>query len=455
MNRYRIFGCVLGLTAAMLLAGCQTTTGIRVIDPVGNTREITPEEMLEMGGGPDQPYLIQVGDQLDLRFKARELRRGESPWDYRIEVGDSMEVRFSPQTVEPGEYVIEAGDVLGISFLNNWPLNMNRTVRPDGKIGATEVGDVQAAGLTPTQLQKRLTDLYMKTGIIQGDPQISVNVDFVNLDRFESISREVTVRPNGGISLPMLPSEIHVAGLTVSEACEAIRVQTSKVFKNPPVVGLVIFPQVNTSLEDMSVLANVRPDGKISVPRLDEQIQAAGYDVDELRERLLEAATELVRNPLDVTVEVAEATGARIYVGGEVGVPGAYPLASCPTALQAVILARGASSAAKLNNVLVIRRNPDGKPYVFQTNLSAALKKGFTENDIPLQAFDIVYVPTKLIVRGNQFVERYIDNMVPFDNTLGVSGTYYLNKQRTSTKSRNVGANVVFSPLQQGVILAP
>ena len=457
--KFAVLRSMSGVVAAVCLAaalGCQTSSGIRVIDPKGETRELTPEEVEQMTGGEAEPYLLQVGDQVQLVFNVRNIQESEAPWDSRIEVGDNMEVRLSSDTTEPGAYVIDYGDVLGISFLSNWPLNMNRTVRPDGKISATEIGDVQAAGLTTKQLEDRLTALYEKTGIIQGDPQISVNVDFANVDRLESISRDVTVRPNGAISLPMLEREVKISGLTVAEASKAIADEAATVLKNPPTVGLVVFPNINTVLSGMNTVAKVRPDGRISVPRIDYEIQAAGYGVDELRSMLKEACNGLIHNPVDISVDVVQATGARIYVGGEVGVPGVYPLDSCPTALQALIMARGPANSGRLNSVIVIRRNPDGKPYVFKTNLRAAMSKGYTENDIPLKPFDLVFVPEKLVVRANIFVERYIDQIVPFDNTLGVSGTYYMNEQQVNTKSRNIGATAVVTPFQAGgIVVAP
>lgn len=457
--KFAVLRSVFGVAFVACLAialGCQTSSGIRVIDPKGETRELTPEELEQMTAGESDPYLLQVGDQVQLIFAIRNIQEGETPWDYKIEVGDNMEVRLSSDTVSTATYVIDYGDVLGISFLNNWPLNMNRTVRPDGKISATELGDVQAAGLTTKQLEDRLTALYEKTGIIQGDPQISVNVDFANVDRLESISRDVTVRPNGAISLPMLEREVKISGLTVAEASQAIADEAAKVLKNPPTVGLVVFPNINMSLSGMNTVAKIRSDGRISVPRVHYEIQAAGYGVDELRAMLTEAARGLIHNPVDVSVDVLQATGARIYVGGEVGIPGVYPLDSCPTALQALIMARGPANSGRLNSVIVMRRNPDGKPYIFKTNLRAAMSKGYTENDIPLKPFDVVFVPEKLVVRANIFVERYIDRIVPFDNSLGVNATYYINEQQVNTKSRNIGATAVVTPFQAGgLVVAP
>ncbi len=433
------------LLCAALATGCATLpTGIARIDEHGKTVPITVDELNTLSGG-DQPYLLQVGDEMDLTFRVKNFAAGETPWDYRLEVGDSMEVRLSPETFDSQKYLIDTGDIIGVSFLNNWPLNVTRTVRPDGKISLIEVGDVQAAGVTAEELRHTLDGLYAKTGLIEGDPSITVNVDFVNLDRLESVSRDVVVRPDGKIRLPGFKGDVPVAGLTVSEAAAALSGEIAKFMLNKPVVGIVVFPNINASLQGLNGRVTVRPDGRISVPRIGD-IPAAGYGVEEFRARLTEASQRVLFNPIDPAVNVVNATGARIYVGGEVGLPGVYPLESTPTALQAIMLAKGAQNTARLRQVIVVRRNPAGKPFVFKTDLHAALYRGQTENDIPLRPFDLVYVPKKLVSKANLFVEQYIDRMVPFDNSLGVNGSYYLNEQRVDSKSRNRSVNLNLGP---------
>lgn len=433
---------LLGLAALVMattLVGCATTSqGIVVIDEKGKPKEVTPEEVEAMSGKPTQ-YLLQVGDQVNLSFRVRNLRDGEAPWDYRIEVGDSMEVRFSADVVDPGTYRIDVGDVIGVSFLNNWPLNAIRSVRPDGKISLTEVGDVMAAGKTPLELQNLLTGLYDKTGIIQGAPQLTVNVDFVNVDRLESMSRDVVVRPDGKIRLPMFEKDVQVAGMTVSEASRALRDEAAKTLRNKTNVGIMVFPAVSTTLNSMDGVVSVRPDGKVSVPRLGE-FQAAGFLLDDLKQQLDLACSGLVFNPVETIANLTTMTGSRIYVGGEVVEPGVYPIESSPTALQSIILAKGALKTGRMTTVIVVRRNPNGKPFVFKTNLTEALK-GATENDVKLRAFDIVYVPMKPISKADLFVAQYIDELVPFDNSLGVSGSYYLNEQEVDTKARTRNLN--------------
>ncbi len=70
-------------------------------------------------------------------------------------------------------YVIQVNDELAIKFYNNPELNEDVKVRPDGKISLQLVDDVQAAGLSPVQLDAELTKRY--TGEL-ADPNVSVIV---------------------------------------------------------------------------------------------------------------------------------------------------------------------------------------------------------------------------------------------------------------------------------------
>lgn len=78
-----------------------------------------------------------------------------------------------PPPRNPPEYQIQPGDELAIKFFYNAALNDMATVRPDGKISLQLVDDVQAAGLTPAELDKSLTERY---SIDLKDPAITVIV---------------------------------------------------------------------------------------------------------------------------------------------------------------------------------------------------------------------------------------------------------------------------------------
>jgi protein involved in polysaccharide export with SLBB domain len=59
-------------------------------------------------------------------------------------------------------YIIQPGDQLDIKFFYNPELNESITVRPDGIISLQLIDEVQAAGLSPFQLDEFLTQAYSK-----------------------------------------------------------------------------------------------------------------------------------------------------------------------------------------------------------------------------------------------------------------------------------------------------
>jgi polysaccharide export outer membrane protein len=101
-------------------------------------------------------------------------------------------------------YMIGAQDVLDINVWKEAELTMTVPVRPDGKISLPLLNDVQAAGLTPTQLSEELTTELKK---FITDPQVTVIVSQINSQRVYILG-EMT-RPG---AYPLLP------GMTVLQA---------------------------------------------------------------------------------------------------------------------------------------------------------------------------------------------------------------------------------------------
>jgi len=66
------------------------------------------------------------------------------------------------EAVRPPDYVIGAEDVLGIVFWREPDMSGDVTVRPDGRITIPVIGEMQAAGRQPEQLQKEITDAASK-----------------------------------------------------------------------------------------------------------------------------------------------------------------------------------------------------------------------------------------------------------------------------------------------------
>lgn len=63
---------------------------------------------------------------------------------------------------KPSPYIIQPGDELDIKFFYNPELNETVAVRPDGKISLQLIDEIQAASLQPSELDRTLTDLYSR-----------------------------------------------------------------------------------------------------------------------------------------------------------------------------------------------------------------------------------------------------------------------------------------------------
>ena len=85
-----------------------------------------------------------------------------------------------PSVDLPPDYVIGPDDVLGIIYWKDKDMTTDAHVRPDGRIALPLLNDVQAAGLTPEQLRKRLIEESQK---YMEDPNITVVVRMINSRR--------------------------------------------------------------------------------------------------------------------------------------------------------------------------------------------------------------------------------------------------------------------------------
>jgi polysaccharide export outer membrane protein len=103
-------------------------------------------------------------------------------------------------------YVIGGQDVLDISVWKEAELTRTVPVRPDGKISLPLLNDVQAAGLTPTQLAAQITESLKK---YVTDPQVTVIVSVINSQRIYILG-EV----NRAGAYPLLPNMTLLQGLS-------------------------------------------------------------------------------------------------------------------------------------------------------------------------------------------------------------------------------------------------
>lgn len=141
---------------------------------------------------------------------------------------------------------------------------------------------------------------------------------------------------------------------------------------------------------EISRAVPVRPDGKISLPLLND-VQAAGFTPTQLTGIITEGLKKYITSP-QVTVSVTEINSRRIYVTGEVTRPGAFPLLPNMTVLQALSSASGFTQFARRKNIYVLRVE-DGKQVKHPFNYNEVVAGRKPEQNISLQAGDVIVVP--------------------------------------------------------------
>ena len=142
--------------------------------------------------------------------------------------------------------------------------------------------------------------------------------------------------------------------------------------------------------EAMSRTVPVRPDGRISLPLLND-VEAGGLTPAELRESLIKKLTEYMPNP-EVSVIVLEARSFKVSVIGEVPKPGRFELKSWTTVLDILALAGGLNQFSARGRIYVMR--PEGKGHVrIPFNYNKAVASPGEQENFYLRAGDIVVVP--------------------------------------------------------------
>jgi polysaccharide biosynthesis/export protein len=112
------------------------------------------------------------------------------------------------------------------------------------------------------------------------------------------------------------------------------------------------------SKPELSRKVPVRPDGRISLPLLND-VQTSGLTPMELRDVLLTRLAEYVTAP-EVSVIVTEVRSFRVSVLGEVSKPGRFELKSQLRLVDALALAGGLTQFASRSDIVVLRSNGHG-----------------------------------------------------------------------------------------------
>jgi polysaccharide biosynthesis/export protein len=153
------------------------------------------------------------------------------------------------------------------------------------------------------------------------------------------------------------------------------------------VLGVLVWREA-----EMSGDVTVRADGMITLPLL-RDVEAAGLTPNELAEHIQERLREYVTDA-SVTVVVRQMNSRRVFITGEVGTPGAYPLASPLTVMQLIAIAGGLTEFADANGISVMR-TAVGKTTTLKFQYKDVAKGKKPEQNVQLKPGDTVVVPER------------------------------------------------------------
>ena len=159
----------------------------------------------------------------------------------------------------------------------------------------------------------------------------------------------------------------------------------------------------------------IAPDGRISVPGLPAPVLAQGQTVEALRDRLVRLYREadLVTDP-SLTISVQRFGTQQAFIGGEVRRPGMLNLPSgVRTLVQALVAGGGPLPTANLGEILVLRTNRDGHSLVLKADLTRVLDGSDLAQNVPVQPLDVIIVPRTGVASLDVWVDQYIRQALP------------------------------------------
>lgn len=171
---------------------------------------------------------------------------------------------------------------------------------------------------------------------------------------------------------------------------------------------------------DLDIKVPIRPDGNVTL-QLAGDIRAAGLRPTELEQVIKERTSDRLRDP-EVSVMVAQQADRKVYVGGEVRIPGFVTYYPGMSALQAIMDRGGFTDTARVDSVLLLAAAPSdyqGRRLDFTRALSDGSREGMR-----LAAGDVIFVPRSFIGDIDAFVKLYVREILPTTPRVGAATAF-------------------------------
>ncbi len=278
--------------------------------------------------------------------------------------------------------------------------------------------------------------VYRLTGKVTAQPY-RLNVDDelrIESLTIEDFDRNVIVQPDGMITLSRV-GQIPAAGRSVEELRDALNKAYAKHFRDP---NFVVTPlKSNSRLQELrnsvdgrfgqggqNRQARVTPEGTVQLPAIGS-VSAQGLTLSELQSEIEHRYAEFVQG-LEVTAILVERAPRSVYVVGEVRNPGRFPLTGPTTVMQAIALAGSWNIGAKLNHVVVLRRDQNWQLVATRLRLHDAFfgNQPCADGEIWLRDNDIVILPKSRIQWTGDLIELFFTRGLY--GVLPINGTFQL-----------------------------
>jgi len=262
---------------------------------------------------------------------------------------------FQQQAAPPADFPIGAGDLLEIGVYGVSDFSREVRVSASGIIRLPFLGELKVEGLTPSQLEAKLTGLLHPNFVV--DPQVSVMIK-------EPRSRMYSI-----LGAVMKPGQYQML-----ENITLVR-------------AIAVAGGLN--------LARVGDTALIQRSQATDAAQAASYQIEVNLKKLLhegELSLDIPIMPADV-ISIPERETNAFFVIGDVTRPGPFefPKEQGIKLSRALAMAGGPTKTSRLKDTALIRQRPDGSVDRRSLNLGKVLKG--EDPDIDLQPNDMVYIP--------------------------------------------------------------